>query len=112
MYDRLISVLERLVPKSTLQIPEKEHVPSSVILENGEMFTGIPVTYTFMEPQACHDNVLYLYQRYKIKHMCIGYALATDLKWRYHSWGLSHGNNIVETTAPFLKYYGCIMVES
>lgn len=86
-------------------------MPSEVILEHGEMFTPlVPITYTLMEPQACHDNVLYLYKRFKIKHMCVGYALAADLSWRYHSWGLGHADNIVETTAPFLAYFGCLLV--
>ncbi len=110
-YEKLAEVFQKLVPESTLQVPHQEHVPSSVILEKGELFKEPSITYTAMESQACHDNVMFLYRRYKIKNMCIGYALANDLKWRYHSWGLGHTNSIVETTTPFLLYFGCVMVK-
>lgn len=111
LYDTLQLVLQNYAYDSTVQQPILEHIPTSVILQHGELFRCIQVQYWFMEPNACHDNVLYLYERHKIKHMCIGYALAPDRKWRYHSWGLGHNGRIVETTAQFLLYFGCIMVK-
>jgi len=91
--------------------PVQEHVSSAIIAEKGGLFRVLAVQYWFMEPQACHDNVLYLYKRHKIKHMCVGYALAPDRQWRYHSWGLGHNGRLIETTAPFLLYFGCILIE-
>jgi hypothetical protein len=104
-------MLTQFAQNTRVLLPAQEHVSSAIIAEKGGLFRVLMVQYWFMEPQACHDNVLYLYERHKIKHMCIGYALAPDRQWRYHSWGLGHDGRLIETTAPFLLYFGCIMVK-
>ena len=101
--------LRQYVPYSTVEVVYQPHIPEQVIVENGGLFRTVNIQMWPMEPQHCHDNVLYLYERHKIKHMCVGYALAPDGKWRYHSWGWSHSGRLVETTVPFLLYYGCVL---
>lgn len=102
--------LRQFVPYSTVEQVETPHIPVSTILEKGGLFRSVTIKYWWMEPKQCHDNVAYLFQRHKIKHMCVGYALAPDGQWRYHSWGFGHNQEIVETTAPFLLYFGCVLV--
>jgi hypothetical protein len=85
--------------------------PVNEILEHGEIFVGNPIKYRRMTPKACHSNVWELWKQKKILTMCVGYALAPDRKWRFHSWGLSENLEIVETVAPFLLYFGCILLE-
>jgi hypothetical protein len=110
VWSELELLLQDYAPKSSVNVPHQEHVPTQVILQNGGLFVGNVISYHLMELQACHDNILYLYDRKKIRNMCIGYAMAEDRKWRYHSWGLGHTYNIIETTAPFLLYFGCVLV--
>jgi hypothetical protein len=110
-YQQLWRLFQEYAPSSTLQVPRQEHVPSTAILEHGELFVGNTITYKPMAPKACHTNVLALYDSQQIKNMCVGYALAPDRQWRYHSWGLGPSFDIVETTAPFLLYFGCILQE-
>lgn len=105
----LLETLREYAPCSTVQVPIEG--PVNDILQHGELFVGNPIKYRLMTPKACHQNVLALYKQQKIVNMCSGYALAPDRKWRYHSWGLTKAMDIVETTAPFLLYFGCILVE-
>lgn len=109
IFQQLCDTFQDYAPTSVLQVPPEEHVPSQAIFEYGELFVGNPIVYRFMTPNACHDNVLHLYTKGRILCICVGYALAADRKWRYHSWGLTVNQEIVETTAPFLLYFGCIL---
>jgi hypothetical protein len=109
IHEELCDTFQDYAPTSVLQVPLQEHVPSHIIFEYGELFVGNPILYKYMLPNCCHDNVLQLYNSGTIPRMCVGYALAQDRKWRYHSWGLTSTFDIVETTAPFLLYFGCIL---
>lgn len=109
-FQELCDLFQDYAPESVLVPPLQEHISSFVILSKGELFVGNPIQYQYMKPNSCHDNVLQLYADQNIDHMCVGYALPPDRKWRYHSWGLQKDGTIVETTAPFLLYFGCVMV--
>ena len=102
----MTSVLQQYAPLSTLS-----NAPLCVytaLLQKGELFVNNLIRYRFMTPNKCHDNVLHLWNNGEIAAMCVGFALAPDRKWRFHSWGLNTQQDIVETTAPFLLYFGCI----
>lgn len=118
LYQRLCDSLQQYAPHSKLQVPLKEHISTLTILQHSELFVAYPIAYRLMKPNQCHDNVLDLFHNKQVEHMCVGYALAPDRSWRYHSWGLTWGSEasraalptIVETTAQFLLYYGCVLV--
>ena len=107
LVEELHAMLQEYAPRSWVK-PEDVAVTSSV-LQHGELFVGNPIRYQLMKPNACHENVYTLWQHKQISHMCVGYALAPDRSWRFHSWGLSEKLDIVETTAPFLLYFGCVL---
>lgn len=109
IFQQLCDTFQEYAPTSVVQVPREEHVPSHIIFEYGELFVGNPILYKYMTPNACHDNVMHLYATGSIMCMCVGYALAEDRKWRYHSWGLTHNKEIIETTASFLLYFGCVL---
>lgn len=105
----LTGLLQEYAPLS--QVRQEEECCATVVqalLEHGEVFVK-PVQYRIMIPNNCHNNVLRLWNKGELAAMCVGYALAPDRKWRFHSWGLSkQQHDIVETTAPFLLYFGCV----
>lgn len=111
LLEKLTCLLQEYAPLSTVEVPANEHVPTCAIVNHGELFVGNLIRYNLMVPKACHTNVLTLWDQKKISNMCVGYALAPDRKWRYHSWGLTERLDIVETTAPFLLYFGCVLQE-
>ena len=62
------------------------------------------VIFTPMATSSCHDNCEDLLRSGKIIKYYTGYALSCDRLWRYHSWGITSDNKIVETTQPRIAY--------
>ena len=58
------------------------------------------------DPGECHRNVGAMWIDGTIESICTGYALSDDQLWRQHSWGLSVGGELVETTDQRRAYVG------
>jgi hypothetical protein len=107
LHETLHVTLQEYAPQSMVRT--EDVTVTNAVLKHGKLFVGNPIHYKLMQPNACHNNVYHLWKNNKIANMCVGYALAPDRTWRFHSWGLSHNLEIVETTAPFLLYFGCVL---
>jgi hypothetical protein len=57
---------------------------------------------------ACHVNVARLHRAGR-GAIATGYALAEDGLWREHSWIVEASGAVVETTVPWVLYYGCML---
>jgi hypothetical protein len=58
------------------------------------------------EPGDCHRNVATCWIDGTFESIGTGYALSDDQLWRQHSWGLTSGGELVETTDPRRAYVG------
>lgn len=83
------------------------------ILSHGQFWVGSNVKLMCGEPSQCHANSANLWEQNKdTTRICTGYALSEDGMWRQHSWIVwhkAHSNQIVETTAKRIAYYGFVM---
>jgi len=102
-HDQLQEILVELVPDTHLVAAPDDNV--------NEMFDEFllrladeNVILKKMKTSLCHDNSKKLLCKRKIKEMHTGYALSSDRRWRYHSWGIDSEDRIVETTVPRLIY--------
>lgn len=71
----------------------------------GKFFSTKGRTYKKMKLNHCHSNAEKLLFNNKVDSIAIGFALSADGLWRSHSWGLKK-DKIVETTQPFIRYFG------
>lgn len=83
------------------------------ILNYGQFWVGSNVKLMRGEPSQCHANSANLWEQNKeATRICTGYALSEDGMWRQHSWLVWHksrSNQIIETTAKRIAYYGFVM---
>lgn len=83
------------------------------ILNYGQFWVGSNAKLMRGEPSRCHANSANLWeQNKKATRICTGYALSEDGMWRQHSWLVWHksrSNQIIETTAKRIAYYGFVM---
>lgn len=83
------------------------------ILSYGQFWVGGNAKLMRGEPSQCHVNSANLWEQNKeATRICTGYALSEDGIWRQHSWLVWHkarSNQIVETTAKRIAYYGFVM---
>lgn len=83
------------------------------ILSYGQFWVGGNAKLMRGEPNRCHVNSANLWEQNKeATRICTGYALSEDGIWRQHSWLVWHkarSNQIVETTAKRIAYYGFVM---
>ena len=83
------------------------------ILNYGQFWVGSNAKLMRGEPSRCHANSANLWEQNKeATRICTGYALSEDGMWRQHSWLVWHksrSNQIVETTAKRIAYYGFVM---
>ena len=83
------------------------------ILNYGQFWVGSNAKLMRGEPSQCHANSANLWEQNKdATRICTGYALSEDGMWRQHSWIVWHkarSNQIVETTAKRIAYYGFVM---
>jgi len=89
-----------------LVVPPKPDPDLPDLLVSGQV-TGGSVVLKELEEGRCHENVaeMWVDKKYDLTAVATGYALSEDGLWRQHSWGIRNGE-IVETTAPRLKYFG------
>lgn len=63
-------------------------------------------------PRLCHTNTAALYLGGEITSIMTGYALRTAAGvWVRHTWGMD-GDELVETTVPFDRYFGLLLDNS
>ena len=67
---------------------------------------NLPISQRTGEPGECHRNVAVGWIDGTFESICTGYALSDDHLWRQHSWGLTSGGELVETTDLRLAYVG------
>lgn len=83
------------------------------ILNYGQFWVGSNAKLMRGEPSRCHANSANLWEQNKeATRICTGYALSEDGMWRQHSWLVWHksrSNQIIETTAKRIAYYGFVM---
>lgn len=83
------------------------------ILSYGQFWAGGNAKLMRGEPSQCHVNSANLWEQNKeATRICTGYALSEDGIWRQHSWLVWHkprSNQIIETTAKRIAYYGFVM---
>lgn len=80
------------------------------ILKRGQEFSGRWSLLRRGEPSRCHANVAALWESSNgFVRICTGYALSRDGVWRQHSWGLTAGGKVLETTERRVRYYGFVL---
>jgi hypothetical protein len=102
----LQDILKILVPDTHLvAVPWDTKCLAFLLNNHGLLRFGVNNTiYVPMIQSACHDNCDFLLENNKIKEYHTGYALSADRLWRFHSWGISHDDKIVETTESRIAY--------
>ena len=91
------------------------------VVRRGKFYPGKPVCMRLGKPCQCHTNVSNLWRDGLPIHICTGYALSKDGRWRDHTWGVVHTRmpcgdidiaepgSVVETTESRVCYYGYLM---
>lgn len=77
------------------------------ILEHGQAFEAAGAIRRKGRVSSCHSNVARLAEAGKAR-IATGYALNEGL-WRQHSWGISPGGKVIETTEPREAYFGILL---
>jgi len=63
-----------------------------------------------MEMCQCHKNSIFYWDKNrKDSFFVTGYALANNGIWYQHSWILNKHNDVIDTTADRIKYFGFIL---
>lgn len=98
--------LEELVPGTHVVAVPWDSKILKYALDNGAELRVVSSTDISMPmtSRACHNNCEYLLRKGVINEYHSGYALSEDRLWRFHSWGISPDNKIVETTEPRIAY--------
>lgn len=107
-HTKLQAILDDFILPNTHLVASRFYDDSNVInkILSGEsqLRFGTKVIVQLMQPSTCHGNVRYLYENGYIKELHTGFALSSDGKWRFHSWGIGFDDIIVETTELRLAY--------
>lgn len=83
--------------------PLDEH--TGILLERGRAFDGHDVEFVDGLPSQCHYNAARLHQNHGLR-VVTGYAQSEGGGWVCHSWGLTAGGTVVETTVARVRYFG------
>jgi hypothetical protein len=75
------------------------------LADRGRFFSIEGLTLVKGRKLQCHRNVARLFAAGKID-IATGYAEYLPALWYCHSWGLSEGKMIIETTIKFNQYFG------
>jgi hypothetical protein len=81
---------------------------TEAVLARGRTWDGATAVREPGNGGACHANVARLFVAGR-GAVATGYALAGDGLWREHSWIVDGGGRVIETTAGWLVYHGCIL---
>jgi hypothetical protein len=80
-----------------------------MLSETGVVVGGAVETLAGGPPSQCHANAVRLWRDGRAAAIGTGYALSEDGLWREHSWGISDGGAILETTEARTLYFGIEM---
>jgi hypothetical protein len=90
----------------SLVVPPRGPETDLEALLAGGSAVNLPVRQVPGEPGDCHRNVAARWIDGSFESIGTGYALSDDQLWRQHSWGLTSGGDLVETTDRRLAYVG------
>lgn len=93
-----------MIPDSAVVVPLADPEITQIV-SDGKFYTNNGRRMVKMAANSCHRNISALYAYGKIDKIVTGYALADDLGWRSHTFGLKNGK-VVETTYQYDLYYG------
>jgi len=85
--------------------PRDPETDLEALLAEGSVMNQ-PVQEQPGEPGECHRNVAVCWIDGTVESIGTGYALSDDQLWRQHSWGLTSGGELVETTDHRRAYVG------
>ena len=91
-------------------IPYEELGLCEALVDTGEVASYKKLKIKNGEERECHSNSASLWLTNKTKYkIATGYGLSDDDIWRRHSWIMTTGDNLIETTIAREIYFGIIL---
>lgn len=105
IHNQINTLLQSIMPNTHIVAIPSVHISLEFLLSNGRLYNN-KVVFVKMKSSHCHDNCDDLLEKGDIHSICCGFALSDDGLWRFHSWGLTKDNTLVETCTIRLMYFG------
>lgn len=107
IHAKINTKLQEIDPQSHIIAIPHEYINLGRILSEAKIDDSV-ILYMPLESSQNKENCDFLIAHKLASNIFYGYAMSKDGLWRFHSWGKTGTGEIIETTEPREKYFGCV----